>query len=319
MITQVDILKAYKKFIESKSKKLDVVNFNIKIEEKLVSLFQDIANNRYCHGGYEKFYLYDSKKREIHKASVRDRIVHQLVYDYLVSIYDRIFYFHSYAARREKGIHKAVAAFQKMAYDASRGFTNQVFILKLDVIKFFANIDKARLFQSIKAKAADMQYLKLIEEIIFSYQPHLSAGIPLGNLTSQIFANIYLNELDYFIKQKLNIKHYIRYMDDLLIVSANKGALSDYQRLVDEFLRDELKLELHPSRQWGMSQGVDFLGFVICKHHTVLRPKTKRRMLRLANNRNLPSYLGLLSHCQSYELRKKTILAAKGNGLLQSS
>lgn len=133
-----------------------------------------------------------------------------------------------------------------------------------------------------------------------------SKGIPLGNLTSQLFANIYLNELDQFIKHKLKIKYYLRYSDDFVILGSNKEKLFDLIGPVKYFLNNELRLTLHERKIIirKLRQGIDFLGYVTLSHYRILRTKTKNRMLRKINLKNLPSYLGLLKHCDGYKLQK---------------
>lgn len=132
-------------------------------------------------------------------------------------------------------------------------------------------------------------------------------GLPIGNLTSQIFANIYLNELDQFIKHKLRIKYYLRYCDDFVILNSERNKLEEIIHQIADFLELYLKLSLHPGKIIirKLRQGIDFLGYVVLPHHRVLRTKTKKRMLKKLDKNNLSSYIGLLSHCHSYKLRQK--------------
>ena len=131
--------------------------------------------------------------------------------------------------------------------------------------------------------------------------------MPIGNLTSQLFANIYLNEFDRFVKHKLQAKHYLRYCDDFMILDSDKNRLEKIIPQISNFLQLNLKLSLHPNKIIirKLRQGIDFLGHVVLPHYRVLRTKTKRRMLKKINKNNLSSYLGLLSHCHSYRLRQK--------------
>jgi hypothetical protein len=170
----------------------------------------------------------------------------------------------------------------------------------------------------IKRKIIDNNALWLIEKIIKSFP----AGIPLGNVTSQLFANIYLNELDQFIKHKLKAKYYLRYCDDFIILEENEKHLNGLVDPVSRFLKDNLKLSLHPGKIIirKFRQGIDFLGYVSLPHHKVLRTKTRRRMLKKIKNKqddmrngnisscsfnqSLQSYLGILKHCKGYKIRK---------------
>lgn len=165
--------------------------------------------------------------------------------------------------------------------------------------------------------------MNLIIEIVDSFQTAENNGIPLGNLTSQYFANIYLNELDQFIKHKLKVKYYIRYTDDFVILDTNRDYLKKIINLIGEFLRDNLKLSLHPNKIIIRThrQGIDFLGYVILPYCRILRTKTKIRMFKKIKNKiehfkngkiseeslnqTIQSYLGALSHCNSYKLKKK--------------
>jgi len=137
-----------------------------------------------------------------------------------------------------------------------------------------------------------------------------SNGIPLGNLTSQLFANIYLNELDQFVKHQLKIKYYLRYADDFMILGNDRKNLKKLISVIGQFLQDKLKLQLQPDKISirKLKQGIDFCGYVVLPHYTVLRTKTKRRMLKRVNTKNLPSYLGLLKHCSGYKLEQKIIV-----------
>ena len=135
----------------------------------------------------------------------------------------------------------------------------------------------------------------------------MCTGIPIGNLTSQLFANIYLNELDQFVKHKLKVKHYLRYTDDFMILHQNKNYLKELLPEIAEFLREKLKLNLHPNKVFirKLSQGIDFLGYVVLPYHKILRTKTKKRIFKKVSDKNLQSYLGVLKHCDGYKLRLK--------------
>jgi hypothetical protein len=145
----------------------------------------------------------------------------------------------------------------------------------------------------------------LIQEVIFGFRAE--KGIPLGNLTSQYFANVYLNELDRFIKHELRIKYYVRYTDDFLILNSDKNYLLELIEPINIFLNNRLKLNLHPDKiiVRKYNQGIDFLGYVTLPYYRVLRAKTKRRMFRKINDKNIQSYLGVLKHCCGYKLEFK--------------
>jgi len=245
--------------------------------------------------------------RHIHKAEVRDRIVHHLISKYLNQIYDKTFIYDSYSCRINKGTHKAVNRLKQFSLKQNKNNKINFYCLKCDIRKFFDSIDHNVLIEILKRKIKDKGILNLIAEIIDSFHAKENKGIPLGNLTSQYFANIYLNEFDQFIKHKLKAKHYIRYTDDFVIFGRNQKFLKEIINPIDNFLKNKLKLSLHPDKiiMRKYNQGIDFLGYVTLPYHRVLRTKTKRRMFKKINHNNLQSYLGVLGHCNGYKLRKK--------------
>jgi len=252
---------------------------------------------------------------------VRDRIVHHALYRVLYPIFDETFIYDSYSCRDDKGTHKAVFRFEKFARSVSKNYSGPCFVLKCDVKKFFASVNHDILMQLIKKKVKDEDALWLVGEIIdsfggtrlknsssqMSFDILTPTGMPIGNLTSQLFANVYLNELDQFVKNKLKIKHYIRYCDDFVFLSTEPNDLKYICSQVESFLRQELKLELHPQKVSieKMSQGVDFLGYITLPHHRLLRTKTKKRMLKKVSKRNIDSYHGIMKHCNGYGLEQK--------------
>lgn len=203
----------------------------------------------------------------------------------------------------------------------SKNYTKSCFVLKLDIKKFFASINQDILLGCIKRRVADPDLLWLIENILSSFSQDI--GIPIGNLTSQIFANVYLNELDQFVKHTLREKYYIRYCDDFVIVSSDKKYLEALVPKIAYFLKNKLKLSLHEQKIFirKYTQGIDFLGYIILPNVILPRTKTKKRLFRkmriklieLQNgqiseqsfNQSLQSYLGYLSHADSYKLTQK--------------
>ena len=305
-------------FRKGKRKKYDVQLFERNLEDNLFELHTDLKNKTYHHSNYTSFYITDPKQRHIHKAEVRDRIVHHAVYRVLYPIFDKTFIFDSYSCRSKKGTHKAVDRLEYFTRKVSQNYTKPCFALKCDIKKFFDSVDHQPLFNLIKKKIHDKQVLWLISEIISSFRirerereskTYSAIGIPIGNLTSQLFANIYLNEIDQFVKHQLKIKYYLRYCDDFVIIDNSDKALENLIPIIQNFLGSSLKLELHEQKIIirKLKQGIDFLGYVVLPHYRVLRTKTKRRMLKRINRKNLPSYLGLLKHCSGYKLKEEII------------
>ncbi len=206
--------------------------------------------------------------------------------------------------------------FRSYAYKVSQNHTRTCWVLKCDIKKFFASIDHQTLFGILEKHLHDEDMLWLLREVVGSFASKgspCSVGLPLGNLTSQLLVNIYMNEFDQYVKHKLKAKYYIRYADDFMFLSHEKQELEERLRYIVVFLRDELKLELHPHKVYikTYASGVDFLGWVHFPDHHVLRTGTKRRMFRrLAKNPNeqtKQSYLGLLKHGNTKKLQARVL------------
>ncbi|MDI6777636.1 MAG: reverse transcriptase domain-containing protein [Patescibacteria group bacterium] len=300
-------------------KKADVLEFKLNLENNLFDLHWELKSRTYRHSNYTAFNVCDPKLRRIHKANVRDRVLHHAVFRILYPIFDKNFIYDSYSCRIEKGTHWAVSRLEKFCRQLSRNNTRNIFALKCDVKKFFDSVDQEILLNLIKKKIQNEDAIWLVEKIISSFKP----GLPLGNVTSQLFANIYLNELDQFVKHKLKEKYYLRYCDDCVILGKSEKHLENLIPQISGFLEEKLKLNLHPNKVIlrKYRQGVDFLGYVVLPHHRVLRTKTKRRMLRKIGekkflwrqdliseesfNQSLQSYLGMLKHCRGHNIKKR--------------
>jgi RNA-directed DNA polymerase len=202
-----NLLNAWRFFRRGKTGKADVQSFERHLEDNLFDLYEELRIGGYKHRAYKFFQTFDSKKRDIHVAEIRDRIIHRLIYDYLVEIYEPIFISDSYSSRIDKGSHNAVKSFRYFAKLVQTGNSKQCFVLKCDIKKYFQNINSEILLNLLKKQITDEKILKIADEIIKSF----SDGIPLGNMTSQIFANIYLHDFDLFIKKVLKVRFYIRY------------------------------------------------------------------------------------------------------------
>jgi len=300
-------------------KKADVLQFKFNLEDNLFQLHDELKNKTYHHSHYTAFNVSDPKLRRIHKATVGDRILHHAIFRILYPLFDKSFIFDSYSCRVEKGTHRAVLRLEKFCRKLSRNNNKNIFALKCDIRKFFASIDQDILLELIKRKVDDIEALWLIEKIIRSFP----SGLPLGNVTSQLFANIYLNELDQFVKHNLREKYYLRYCDDFIILGEDEKNLCGLVPVIDDFLQGTLGLQLHPDKiiLRKQRQGIDFLGYVVLPHHRVLRTKTKRRIMKkiqrkrdeLDNgniseesfNQGLQSYLGVLKHCNGWKIKQK--------------
>jgi len=310
IICKSNLFFAWQEFLVGKSSKIDVQEFGRNLFDNVEKLHNDLIDKTYRHGGYHSFYINDPKRRHIHKACVKDRLFHHAIYRLLYPFFDKIFIHDSYSCRLGKGVYKALERFKMFSNKVSKNNTKTCYVLKCDIKKFFDSIDHGVLMNILKGYICDESILWLLQNIIDSYhsEQKQGQGLPLGNLTSQLFSNIYMNIFDQWIKHKLKAKYYIRYADDFVFFGINKQQL---QTLIDPiriFLSDKLKLTLHPQKisQKTIFSGVDFLGWVQFNHHTILRRKTKERMfIKLFENPKnevFQSYLGLLSHGNTYKI-----------------
>jgi len=318
-----NLLEAWKEFEKGKRNRKDIQKFSLNLMDNIFLLHANLVDYTYKHGGYQAFKINDPKPRDIHKAEVRDRLLHHAVYRVLCPFFNKTFTNDSYSCRLNKGTHKAVNRLNYFVGKESRNNTRTCWILKCDIRKFFANIDHRILLSILSEYIPDKNILWLLEEIISSFNAKPEVGLPLGNLTSQLFVNIYMNKFDQFMKHRLKAEKYIRYADDFVIIDSDIKLLRELIIPIEKYLRAELKLELHPQKIKirKFSQGIDFLGYVILPHYIILRTKTKKRMFRKIKenkvkvdrdliprdsfNQSLQSYYGILKHCNSYKLRQE--------------
>jgi retron-type reverse transcriptase len=315
LFTLNNIFEAWYKFRRGKSGKAGVMDFELHLEDNLFGLYEDLRGSNYKHSAYKHFQIFDNKKRNIYQAEVRDRVVHQIIYDYLLSLYNPEFISDSYASRAKKGQYKAVETFRyfiKLANNEQR----PCFTLKCDVRKYFDSVDQNILFDLIKEKIKCEKTLVIISKIIQSHIfSGLARGIPLGNITSQIFANIYLNVLDNYVKKELRCRFYVRYNDDFMIISESEKELEEIRSKIINFVENRLSLQipLEKTSIRKISWGVDFLGFTILSKAVLLRNKTKNKMYANMSAKNIHSFFGILNHCHSYNLKRKLLAMDKFN------
>lgn len=311
IITVENLLRAWQEFLSGKKNRIDVSAFQNRLMNNICDLHQELADKTYKHGEYHAFNISDPKPRNIHKATVRDRLLHHLLHAEMYPHFDKKFIHDSYSCRLGKGTHKAMDRFRDFGWTVSKNDTRVCWVLKCDIRKFFANIDHVILKDIVARHIEDRDLLDLLGHIIdsFSTQGRTDVGLPLGNLTSQLLVNVYMNEFDHFMKRTLKVTHYIRYADDFAILSEDRDYLANLIPQIAEFLGDRLKLSLHPDKVFvkTLGSGVDFLGWVHFPHHRVLRTATKRRMfanpgIYAADEAVVNSYRGLLSHGNGWKL-----------------
>ncbi len=259
-----NLLRAAKQAQKGKKMKHNVSEFNFGLEGEILKLQDELRTQAYRPGQYKHFYVKDPKRRLISAAPYRDRVLHHAFCNVIEPLFDRTFIYDSYACRIGKGTHKAINRCQRFV-KASK------YVLQCDIKKYFPSIDYKILLSIITRKIRDKKVIWLAELIINSMAN--KTGIPIGNLTSQFFANLYLNELDYFVKFVLVEKHYLRYMDDFLIFGNDKKHLHKVKEEIAQFLGSALKLNLHPEKTTVLpvNLGVDFCGFRIFKYFRKLR------------------------------------------------
>ena len=316
---------AWREFKKGKTRKKDVQEFEFDLEDNLFQLHQKLKSKTYEHHSYTPFFVRDPKLRHIHKACVRDRLLHHAIFRVLYPIFDKSFICDSYSCRFGKGTHLAVERLEDFVRKLNKNNCKTIYALKCDIRKFFDSIDKNILLEIIKGKVKDQNAIWLVSKVLSSFSKESGKGLPLGNVTSQLFANIYLNELDQYVKHNLKIKYYLRYCDDFIILGCEPHFLLELAYKMSEFLEERLGLNLHQDKiiLRKHRQGIDFLGYVVLPYHRMLRTKTSKRTIRkIIKKRNefedgliaedsfrqsLNSYLGVLGHCNSGDLQKELI------------
>ncbi|MBN2090837.1 hypothetical protein JW964_14585 [candidate division KSB1 bacterium] len=310
MFTYQQIYRAYLKCRENKRNKPAALNFELNQEELIFNLVDSLNARSYRPTTSTCFYVNQPKPREIFAADFRDRIVHHLVYSRLVDSWEKRFIAQSFACRPEKGTHHAAQQLQTYLRKITRNGKVKAWYLKLDLHNFFMSINKKILFDILIRHCPDAEIRWLLEVIIFhnpttDYEkrgpqylqqqvpPHKSLfnvaenyGLPIGNLTSQFFANVYLNELDYFVKHVLKCLYYLRYVDDFILLAESLGELKIWYQEIIHFLdtRLELKLNHHATRLDSIFNGVDFVGYIVRPHYILCRRRVihnlKQRLIQ---------------------------------------
>lgn len=305
-----------------KTNKKDVQTFESMFFANILAISRELSSGTYKHGGYHRFNISDPKPRIIHKAEVRDRLLHHAIHLALYPYFAKRFAADSFSCQAKKGTHRALDRFRALVYRVGENNTRTCWVLKCDIRKFFASIDHEILLKLLEAHIADKKIFSLLENVIGSFSSAPGIGLPLGNLTSQLFANIYMNEFDQFVKRRLRVKNYIRYADDFVFLSQEKMELEELIPIIRKFLFDFLKLDLHPDKIFlkTIASGVDFLGWVHFPDHRVLRRATKRRMFRNFRNdldeAGRQSYLGMIRYGNTKRIEGSLDPLARVNGEL---
>lgn len=323
-LTYANLMSAYKRAKKHKTHKREVIEFEINLENNITNLLNNIKSDKYKIGKYYQFKIYEPKERIISALPFVDRIVHQWYVEEFIkpNILPKLINT-TFACIPGRGTHLAVEEVQNQMRKVKRRY-GDFWILKCDIKKYFYNIDPNILFNIMTKYISDKKLLGFTHLIIFDGRVE-KVGIPIGNYTSQFFANIYLNKLDQFVKNKLHIKYYTRYMDDFVLLLKSKTECIEVKKIISKFLWDNLRIELNAkSRYYPYKMGVNFCGYRIFTTHMLLRTNSKKKIKkklkqwnRMYNedgyfeisdvNQSLNSWLGHAKHCNSYKLATKII------------
>lgn len=341
-----DLFKAYFDCRRNKRCKRTQLKFELNLEKNLMKLYKEIKSGKYEIGKSICFVVTRPKPREVWAANFRDRIVHHLVYNFISERYYKKFIHDTYSCIPKRGTLAAAKRLLHFCRSATRNYTRPAYYLKADLSNFFVSINKDILFKFLQEEIHEEWLLHLLKQILYNdptkkvfkksspqkfklipdykslFNADLHHGLPIGNLTSQFFSNIYLNKLDKFIKQNLKCKYYLRYVDDFIIIELDTKLLNDYFTIIDDFLSLTLEINVNKRKKLlnKINCGVDFVGYIIKPHRIFLRQATLRRIfeiIRLWKNlynqylgsnlmkffRTINSYLGMAVNITAFNIR----------------
>ncbi len=279
-----NLMLAFHKAAKGKRGRKEVIEYEKGLENNLFGLSQDLLSASVKVGNYEYFQIRDPKLRIICAASFPERVLHHALMNVCHAYFERQFIHTTYATRPEKGTYKALDR-------ARKAFKHYPYVAKFDVRHYFDSIDHSILKVKLARIFKDKAVLKIFERIIDSYHAkELDKGLPIGNLTSQYFANYYLSGFDHWCKETLKAKEYIRYMDDFLVFASNRDEIADLARQIGEYISVNLNLELKPAVLETTERGVSFLGYRLKENNVLLNSRSKRRL-----NSKMVLYENLLS------------------------
>lgn len=347
-LTFEEVVNAYFDCRKRKRRTIHALDFEFDMEKNLFGLYEDLYEGRYKIGKSIAFVVDQPKTREIWAASFRDRVVHHLIYNRLSTVFYPKFIRNSFACIPERGTLDASTRLMAGMRSITQNWQETAYYLGADIRNYFVSIDKNILW-SILERYIDEDWLKeLTHQVVFhdsredcflkskpdafSRVPRYKSlwgtpshkGLPIGNLTSQFFANVYLNELDQFVKHQLKAKYYFRYVDDFVILDRSPQKLNDDYDKIKIFLEEELSLKLHPyKKRIGLiHQGVDFVGYVhkpyrrYVRKRTVEKARSKVRQWQKSSKKyddkqlkklrdSMNSYFGIMKWGQTYQMRKE--------------
>ena len=296
----------------------DVLAFSMSKEDELLRACDEVENLLYRQGEYRIFKVWEPKERLIMALPFYDRVVQHMIVNAIGPVFEQGFYYHSYACREGKGMHAASNQLSKWLYELIEVQGLRIYAFKGDISKYFASIPHYNLKDENRRYIGDKKALHLMDSIIDKngILPD-GVGIPVGNLTSQLFANVYGNKLDKFVKHTLHILQDIRYMDDFIILSTDLEQLKEWVKRIEEFVEEEMKLHLNPkSTILYAGNGIDFCGYIHYPNYKKVRKASVRRLKKDVKhfeageldkevfNRRYESRLGHMGHADTYHLTK---------------
>ena len=353
-----DLFQAYYQARKNKRNTINQLQFELQYEHHLLDLYDEILERNYQPKRGICFIVHKPVKREIFAADFRDRVIHHLIYKYISPIFERSFINDSYSCRKGKGTHYGINRMDHFIRSCSHNFTRDCYVMKLDIRGYFMSMDRALLFEKVQSRlhrhrrSVDFDLpmvIFLIKKVIFNdsvqnctikgkrsdwndlpaskslFHSPPGKGLPIGNLTSQLFGNVYLNELDHFVKRDLGIRYYGRYVDDFVLVHHDRYFLDRLVAIIAEYLQSQLQLTLHPDKKYlqHFSKGLPYLGAVIKPHRKYMARRTKGNLYLAIEKHNrvvrdhkptsdekyafiscMNSYLGIMKHFKTYKMRK---------------
>lgn len=350
---------AYKKSIKRKRSQLSAIEFSYSVENNLFQLLYALQNRTYTHNRFKCFVVTKPVIREVFCSQFKDRVVQHLLLTEIEPLFEPAFIYDSYACRKNKGTHLAIKRVQQAIQSSEDRYKKAALYLQIDISGFFMSIDKSKLYAITKKHLLDnykkygksdewlSEIVWLTEQIIFAdpIKHHIKTGdlnlfktvpprkslfantqegkgLPIGNLSSQFFANVYLNELDQFAKRTLKCSYYFRYVDDMVILHYDKNYLCELQEQINAFLQERLFIQLNKNKTHLQlcEKGIDFLGYIIRKKYILVRKRVVNNLKQklwyyqrnkfsdlyaLKNmNHTIRSYYGHFKHANSYRLVK---------------
>jgi RNA-directed DNA polymerase len=340
-----EVFQAYYDCRRTKRNSESARSYEISFERNLIDLYERLIDKTYEPSKSSFFVVLEPKVREIWAADFEDRIVHHILYNRFYDRFVNSFIYDSYACIPNKGTLKASERLQKFVRSATENHTKQCHYLKCDIANFFMAINKDILYQIICRKVHDVWWKWLTHAIIYhdptqnfickSSKPNIdlvpknkslfrtsaNIGLPIGNLSSQFFGNIYLNELDQYIKHHLRVKYYIRYADDIVMLNQDPKILNQSYQLMCDFVQHKLLIRFHPNKKQTnlVKKGVDFVGYIIKEQSKYLRRRTISNLYKKVHknkNKNLlipsiNSYFGMMRHADCFNERKRFVATFK--------